>query len=185
MNSNYRLLLLLLCLPILGWTQGNRSDGDVSFAPVFSLQADFNGTDLYTGLALGVENLEHQWSAKLGTSIRPFRKVIQLPEENGYIYQYHERKFFLFLELDKRFLQIPLTETKTLQLFAGARPGVLFGNYSGTQNDATPLFTLAPMGGACLNLNNEALVRLGYTHVRDGLVNVGDGRIHISFTVIL
>lgn len=177
--------LIFQVIPFFAISQESSTKKSLELAPVFTLQTDFNTTDLYTGLSIGIEDLTYQWSAKLGTSIRPFRKVIQLPEDNGYIYQYHERKFFLFLELDKRFLQIPLTENKTLQLFAGARPGVLFGNYSGTQNDATPQFTLAPMGGACLNFNNESLLKVGYAHVNDGLTNVSDGRIHVSFTVIL
>lgn len=150
----------------------------VDIIPSLSINNDFNTEDWYCGFAGGIEDLGYQWGVRLGFELRPFRKRIQVLDQQNVIRQYHERKYFIFIDADKRFGHFGIG-TAHLQFFAGGRGGLLMGNYSGTKNDAENYWVLSPFGGLCLNINDQTFIKLGYQYFNDHLLNVDDGRINL------
>jgi hypothetical protein len=151
----------------------------VMLSPAFALNNDFNTDDWYTGFSGGVEDIGYQWGARLGFQFRPFRKKIQVIESDNFIRQYQERKYLIFLDLDKRFAHFGIKNAH-IQFYAGVRGGFLMGNYSGTRNDAENHWVAAPFGGICANIDDNVFFKLGYMHFSDHLLNVDDGRINFS-----
>ncbi|MFT7158586.1 MAG: hypothetical protein ACI8Q1_003619 [Parvicella sp.] len=156
----------------------------LDIVPTLSLNNDFNLQDWYTGISGGIEDLSYQWGARLGFNFRPFRKRIQVLEDNNIIRQYHERKYFLSLDLDKRLGHIAI-KNQHLQFYVGVKSGLLMGNYAGTRNDADAHFVAAPVAGACLNVGDTFFLKLGFNYFQDRLFNVDDGRINFSLIFIL
>jgi hypothetical protein len=179
----YGFVFLFFLLQFICFSQEN--ENQLEFSPVISLQNDFNTQDWYNGISFGIDEQNYDWSVKLGMTFRPFRKssVIE-DQESGVFRQYLERKFYIFLDLEKRFIHFQVCKSE-LQFYVGAKPGVLLGNYSGTKINAPPALTLAPLGGISLAVNETMQIRLGYLHVLDQLSNVTDGRITLGFTVLI
>jgi hypothetical protein len=180
-----RCVFYFLFLFLFNYCFSQENGKQFTFSPVISLQNDFNTQDWYNGISFGIDERNYDWSVKLGITLRPFRKssVIE-DQESGVFRQYLERKFYIFLDLEKRFIHFPVGKSE-LQFYVGAKPGVLLGNYSGTKINAPPALTLAPMGGISLAVNETMQIRLGYLHVLDQLSNVTDGRITLGFTVLI
>ncbi len=155
------------------------NDG-LKIVPTFSFNNDFNFDDWYTGISAGIEDRGYQWGARIGFAFRPFRKKIQVIGESDVVRQYHERKYLIFVDLDKRLGHLKLFN-QHLQFYFGARGGFLMGNYSGTKNDAENVWVIAPIGGICFNFKDNTFIKLGYNHFSDKLINVDDGRFNLSF----
>lgn len=149
------------------------------FSPTFSINNDFNIDDWYMGVSGGVEDIGYQWGARIGFAFRPFRKKIQVRGDNNIVRQYHERKYLIFVDLDKRLGHLKLFN-RHLQFYLGARGGFLMGNYSGTRNDAENVWVIAPIGGLCFNFYDNIFIKFGYNHFSDKLLNVDDGRLNLS-----
>lgn len=152
--------------------------------PSFALNNDFNTDDWYTGVSGGIEDKGYQWGVRLGFEFRPFRKKIQIAESNNYVKQYLERKYFIHLDLDKRFGHFGIGKAH-LQFYAGVRSGFLMGNYSGTRNDAENHWVASPFAGVCLNSNDAIYLKLGYQYFNDHLLNVDDGRVNIMVVFMI
>ena len=79
-----------------------REKKQLEFLPAISLQNDVNTQDWYTGFSFGMDEQRYEWSAKLGMTFRPFRKASVIEDqETGVFRQYLERKFYIFLDLEK------------------------------------------------------------------------------------
>lgn len=179
----YVFLFLFLLYKCVSFSQ--EKGKQLEFLPAISLQNDVNTQDWYTGLSFGMDEQRYDWSAKLGMTFRPFRKASVIEDKTAGIFrQYLERKFYIFLDLEKRFIHFPIGKSE-LQLYVGAKPGVLLGNYSGTKIDAPAAWTLAPMGGISLAVKEYMQIRVGYLHVSDQLRNVTDGRITLGLTFLI
>jgi len=164
-------------------TKSNYNQG-VDFVPIFSINNDFNLQDWYIGVSGGIEDVGYQWGAKLSVGMRPFRKKIQLDEGNNVIRQYQERKTFISIDLDKRLGHLDLFGLHT-QFFLGSKNGVLLGGYSGTTRNAETVWTIAPFGGICFNMDDSIFIKAGYMFLNDKLVNVDNNRISLTFTFVL
>lgn len=183
--------IISLCLCILfgtsnmaqETTKSNYNQG-VDFVPIFSINNDFNLQDWYLGVSGGIEDIGYQWGAKLSVGMRPFRKKIQLDEGNNVIRQYQERKTFISLDLDKRLGHLDIFGLHT-QFFVGSKNGVLLGGYSGTTRNAETVWTIAPFGGICFNMDDSIFIKAGYMFLNDKLVNVDNNRISLTFTFVL
>ena len=152
----------------------------LEIVPTIALNNDFNLDDWYTGFSGGIEDVGYQWGVRLGFQFRPFRKKIQVISDNNFIRQFHERKYLIFLDVDKRLGHLKLFN-QHFQFYFGARGGFLMGNYSGTRNDAENHWVVAPFGGLCVNFSDDTFLKVGYNHFSDHLLNVDDGRINLSF----
>lgn len=155
---------------------------EVSIIPVFSFNNDFNTDDWYTGFSGGIEDVGYQWGVRLGFQFRPFRKKVQVVESSNFIRQYQERKYLIFLDVDKRFGHFGI-KSAHIQFYGGLRGGFLMGNYAGTRNDADNHWVAAPFAGVCANVHEHVFFKLGYMFFQDHLLNVDDGR--INFSIIL
>jgi hypothetical protein len=152
--------------------------------PSLSVVNDINLQDWYLGFTGGIEDMNNEWGVRLGFNFRPFRKYVQIQESDFIIRQYREKKYYLYLDIDKRFIHFPIGSAD-VQFFAGIRPGYLFGDYSGTRNDATPYWLLAPMGGVSAKFGESFYLKAAYLHISDRLINVSDGRISLTALFIL
>lgn len=172
--------LLLLTNLLLGqgeWKE--KYNQELLIRPTFALNNDFNTDDWYTGFSGGIEDVGYQWGVRLGFQFRPFRKKVQIIENSNFIRQYQERKYLIFLDIDKRFGHFGIKNAH-IQFYAGARGGFLMGNYSGTRNDADNHWVAAPYAGICVNKNENVFFKVGYMYFQDQLLNVDDGRINFS-----
>ncbi|CAG5079643.1 hypothetical protein [Parvicella tangerina] len=182
--------ILLGCLLTFfrtGWSQNTgleKYNEEFHFVPTLALNNDFNTDDWYTGLSGGIEDIGYQWGVRLGFQFRPFRKKIQVIENSSFIRQYQERKYLIFLDVDKRFAHFSISKAH-IQFYLGARGGFLMGNYSGTRNDADNHWVAAPFAGVCANVHDNVFFKLGYMYFPDQLLNVDDGRIQFSMVFSL
>jgi opacity protein-like surface antigen len=180
-------VLFFLALPFYTLAQKSSYSGyneTVRIHPIMSLNNDFNLQDWYLGVSGGIEDVGYQWSAKLSFGFRPFKKSVQIQENEYLIRQYQEKKYFLSLDLDKRFGHLNLFGLHT-QFFAGTKNGILFGTYAGTKKNPTPVWVIAPMAGVCFNFDDAIFAKIGYQFMQDQLVNVDNNRISLTFTFIL
>jgi len=148
------------------------------------LTFDFNTNDLFWSVNGGIEDVQNEWGAKLNFEFRPFEKKVQIREDNNIIRQYKEVKYFISIDVDKRFLHFNLWGTDT-QFFIGTRTGFLLGNYKGTKTNRKPTFITTPMAGICFHASENVNFKVGYIHFSDGLVNVPDSRVTLSLNFIL
>jgi len=153
----------------------------VEIHPSIAIHNDFNLDDWYVGLSGGIEDVGYQWGAMFGFGFRPFRKKVLAIENENITRQYMERKYFLFMDFDKRLGHLVLFN-QHLQFYLGVRTGLLFGNYSGTRNNPNPHMVVAPVGGICFNFNDHSYIKIGYNHFSDRILNVDDGRINLTFS---
>lgn len=179
MKSVYTVLLLLLCFQLPAQISEKKPRPQSEIVASASINNDFNLKDWYLGFSAGVEDKGFGWGARLGFNFRPFYKKTQIAD-GIIVHQYREQKYFLSLDLDKRFLHFDVAEGTSLQLFAGLKTGFLFGNYKGTKNDAPVHGILAPMGGICLNRNDSFFIKAGYCLFNDYVREVPDSRITLS-----
>lgn len=190
MREQFRTYVFVILLTIIS-NFGYSQDGEIpiynnglNIQPTISFNNDFNLDDWYMGVSGGIEDLGYQWGARIGFAFRPFRKKIQVIGENDIIRQYHERKYLIFIDVDKRLGHLKLFN-QHLQFYLGARGGFLMGNYAGTKQDADNVWVIAPIGGLCFNFKEQAFLKIGYNHFSDKLLNVDDGRINLSLIVNL
>ena len=54
------------------------------------LTFDFNFDDLFWSFSGGIEDVQNEWGAKLNFEFRPFKKKVQIREDNNIIRQYKE-----------------------------------------------------------------------------------------------
>jgi hypothetical protein len=158
------LLAVLLLFSIAGSAQKSTFSGyneGVSIHPMMSFNNDFNLQDWYLGASGGIEDIGYQWSAKLSFGFRPFKKSVQFQENDYIIRQYQEKKYFISLDLDKRFGHFNLFGVHT-QFFAGSKNGILLGTYAGTRKNPEPVWVIAPTAGICFNFDDATFVKLGY-----------------------
>lgn len=160
---------------------GNRGFGGV---PTFTFQNEFNHQDYYIGGSFGVKDYQYRWGAELGMSFRPFKKGVLVESGKNYFHQYLEQKFYIFLDLTKRFKLFQYKDNE-IQFVIGAKPGVLLSNYSGTQIDGKPVWVIAPMAGLAYEVFQGFHVRLAYLYLNDQLTNVADSRVNLSITLNL
>lgn len=181
----------MLLLPQLSWGQDSEDNSTYYYNHRVDIKAnisvfnfDFNFNDFYWSISGGIEDIGYQWGARLNFELRPFYKKVQLPEENNIVRQYLEQKYFVSIDVDKRLGHLNLWDTHT-QFFMGARSGILFGNYKGTQNDVAGKFIVAPMAGICFNFDDNILLKLGYIHFNEGVINVPDGKVTLGLHILI
>ena len=147
-----------------------------SFQPATSLSVfnnTFNFSDYYYGISVGMEDLGYEWGARFNFQFRPFYKRTQIEVNNNLITQYREKKFFVSIDLDKRFANFHIDEIN-MQFFVGSQFGFLLGKYRGTRANAAAIFNIAPVGGICLNFKNEVFIKAGICYLKDNLLEVPD-----------
>jgi len=178
------LILFLLSSNIIFSQAGNDIQRANIRGSLSVLTFDFNFDDLFWSFSAGIEDVQNEWGAKLNFEFRPFKKKVQIREDNNIIRQYKEVKYFISIDVDKRFLHFNLGGADT-QFFIGTRTGFLLGNYKGTKANREPTFITAPMAGLCFNFSEEVNFKVGYIHISDGLVNVPDSRVTLGLNFIL
>lgn len=191
-KKNYTLLVLTLHL-LLSFAPIKAQEDDefevikrFSFRGSFSpLTFDFNLQDFFWSFSGGIEETNYRFGARANIEFRPFYKKIQINDPNSsIIHQYHEKKYFFSIDLDKRFFDFELWNLHT-QLFIGSRNGLLTGNYRGTRDDLNAKIIAAPMAGLTFLLDDNILFKVGYIYFRDGLANVPDHRATIGFYALI
>jgi len=174
-----------MLLPLISFSQEGKDVQRTNIHGAFSvLTFDFNMDDLFWSFNGGIEDVQNEWGAKLNFEFRPFEKKVQIREDNNIIRQYKEVKYFISIDIDKRFLHFNLWGTDT-QFFAGTRTGFLLGNYKGTKSNRKPTFITTPMAGICFNFSENINFKFGYIYFSDGLVNVPDSRITLGLNFIM
>lgn len=167
------ILLILFSFPFFSQSDFSAKR---SFKPVTALSIfnnTFNSKDYYYGLSMGMEDLGYEWGVRFNFQFRPFYKRTQVQLTDYLITQYREKKFFVSVDIDKRFLNFYMNKIK-MQFFVGSQFGILLGKYRGTRANAATLFNIAPLGGVSLNYKNEIFVKAGICYLQDNLLEVPD-----------
>lgn len=178
----FSIIILTIFLSKITFGQVNENGSSprkIEIVPTFSINNDFNLQDYMVGMSAGIEDLGFEWGARIGFNLRPFYKKVQVKSDNNIVRQYREQKYFISLDLDKRFLHFDVLGQQ-LQFFAGVRTGLLLGNYNGTDIESDKFFVVAPFGGLCLNFNDVGYLKLGYMQFNDHLTSVSDSKIILT-----
>lgn len=142
---------------------------------------NFNLNDFYMGMAMGVEEQTYKWAARFSFDFRPYHKKIQIKENSSTVNQYFEQKYFLSLDLEKRFGELSLPKSG-INFFIGLKSGWLFGNYRGIEKSPDNFFALSPSLGVCF-VKKIALFKVGYCYLNTHSVDIAPNRIVLSMTI--
>ncbi len=169
------------------FSQGTPVFSNGKFNPCASISIfnnTFNSKDYYYGFSMGIEDLGYEWGARFNFQFRPFFKRTLIQDSPNLIRQYREKKYFISVDLDKRFLNLDFSGVKT-QLFIGTQVGFLLGNYRATRISAPALFNVVPVGGVSFNFKYNNFLKIGYCYLRDNLIEVPDGKVVVNFVFTL
>jgi len=147
----------------------------------FTTNMNFNLNDFYLGMETGIEEQSYKWAARLSFDFRPYHKKIQIKENSNTINQYFEQKYFLSLDLEKRFGDLTLPKAG-INFFVGIKSGLLFGNYRGIEKSPDKFFAVSPTAGVCF-VKKIALFRVGYCYLNTHSVDIAPNRIVLSMTI--
>ncbi|MEX1190454.1 MAG: hypothetical protein WED10_03470 [Brumimicrobium sp.] len=133
------------------------------FDPHFGIQAEtyFNLDDIYFSFGLGLEDTGYDYGASLNLGFRPYFRKVLIEESENLFYQYHEKLFFLSIDLDKRFYFLEYGGDNRLGIYLAGKFGYLFGNYRGISKSLTDKFQISPGAGFAWEFKNARL-NLGY-----------------------
>ena len=174
MKKVFIFIAIVLSLSFYAQEESNTYNQEFNLCASISVfNNTFNFNDYYYGFSMGVEDLGYQWGARFNFQFRPFYKRVQIQETDFLIRQYREKKYFISIDLDKRFLHINLGGADA-QVFMGTQIGYLLGNYRGTRNNAERIFNIVPMGGLCVNVKETTFIKVGFCYLKDQLIEVPD-----------
>jgi len=146
---------------------------------------NFNFKDFMIDFGGGVYDLRNHWGASLNLSMRPYFKKVQIKEGANEINQYFEKKFMLSLDLEKRFGNLQIGEGVNMRVLLGARGGWVFGNYRGLEKSPEKYFTLSPLAGFSIDLEDMAFFRFGYCYFDNHNTNIPNNRVFLGFTILI
>lgn len=145
---------------------------------------NFNLDDFYFDFNYGLQDTEYQWGAALSFDMRPYFKKVQIVDKPNHVSQYFEKKFFLALEGEKRFLELHVG-SKTLRALLAAKVGWLFGNYRGLKQAPQSYFGFSPMAGFSFDLGKSGYFKFGYCFLDNKNINIPNNRIFFGITFLL
>lgn len=155
-------------------------------APEIGAGLLFNQTDILMDFGAGVSFQELGLSTKLSFQSRvATKRVLVETETPNLLYQFHERRYLLGLDVDKRFILTEFTENLRFGLFLGGFAGMTFNDYRGTDEKGTVEFGWEAKGGAFLSNPKIFVMRLGYTYLPLPTQNVYPHRIGVSFHFLI
>lgn len=154
-------------------------DMDPRFGVTYNM--NFNLNDFYMGIAMGLEEQEQRISARVSFDLRPYHKKIQIKENSSVINQYFEQKYFLSLDLEKRFGNLTLPKSG-INFYLGLKSGWLFGNYRGIEKSPDNFIALSPSAGICF-VKKIALFRVGFCYLNSHSIDIAPSRIILSMTI--
>jgi hypothetical protein len=171
------LILVLTCLHASA--QEEKTYEPIDFVTTFNLGIHANLNDFYVDFGGGIEEARTKIGAQFNFAFRPFYKKVQINESANVIRQWKEKKFFLSIDLYKRFLPFELG-LMPASFIGGVKTGYLFGNYRGTKQKPHAGITLSPFLGISFDLDGIYL-QASYLYFNDKLASVPDGRLMLSF----
>lgn len=180
-NIMYKFLLgFILLFPCLhGIAQDEPVPEQINFVSTINFGFQANLKDFYVDFGGGVEETKTKIGAQFNFAFRPFYKKVQINESGNVIRQWKEKKFFLSVDLYKRFLPFDLGLMPT-SFIGGVKTGYLFGKYRGTRQRPQAGITLSPFIGVAFDLDGVYL-QASYLYFNDRLASVPDGRLMVSF----
>jgi len=161
----------------------DRIGTNLKFSPTINCGILVNLQDIYIDFGAGAFEHTSKLGAQLNFAFRPYYKKVQLYEEPNIIRQWKEKKYCLSLDIYKRLLEFDLAKINSSFLL-GAKTGYLFGDYRGTRLRPKAGMTFNPFVGVSFDLNGISL-DLAYLYFSDRLASVPNGRLMLSFNVIL
>lgn len=169
----------MACAQLEGSSESNPPLGiSFSFEQMAHLQ------DYYLKMGLGLEDPTYHWSAHMGFAFRPFYKKVVLKKGDFQYHQFLEKRFFLSLDLEKRFYFIKFDWSR-LGPYAALQGGLVFADYTGTREGPPAFWTVSPQIGAAWHLKNVLLLKAGYQYFNDGLDDVRDFRFNLGLNLHL
>lgn len=178
------ILLFLFLYPAIIIAQLKDYNLHYGWAPAFHVETVFNFHDAYIGFGAGVENYDWNAGARANFSFRPYYKKIQTKGDNGYIYQWREKRMFISLDVDKRIGRFGVMGAETNGWLL-LRTAFMFGDYAGREKGPETYFTLSPVAGICTNIRQNVYFKLGYAFLNDKTKQIPNSRFcfNITFTI--
>ncbi len=147
----------------------------LSIGPGFQFCRD----DFFTSLNFTLEDSRFNTGINAGFNFRPAAVRILTDPVNDTLFQYWERRYFIFVGLEKRFALInPLPHLESGP-FVGIRTAYSFGGYRGSNSNPDPGFFFSPRAGWYMR-NNHLTLKLNYEYQDFNIENLGPHRINIS-----
>lgn len=157
-----------------------------SVAPEIGVGLLFNQTDVMMDFGAGVSFQNIGLSTKISFQSRiSTKRVLVETDQPNLLYQFHERRYLLGLDADKRFTLTDLSENVSLGLFLGGFAGMTFNDYRGTDEKGSVGFGWEAKGGLFISNSEIFVMRLGYTYLPLPTRNVYPHRIGISFHFLI
>jgi hypothetical protein len=185
MNSKSAYLSILFVL-LSFFAKAQKDDYNLHFgwAPAFHAETVFNFNDIYIGFGAGVENYDINAGVRLNFSFRPYYKKIQTEEEDGFIYQWREKRMFVSLDLDKRIGRFNLMGAES-NGWVALRTAYMFGDYAGTKKGTEEYITLSPIIGICTNVDQSVYFKFGYAFLNDKTPAIPNSKFCFNITYII
>jgi hypothetical protein len=142
---------------------------------------NFNGDDFFFSFAGDFQDRHFNWGIEAGFDFRPFHNRVLIQDDATTFHQYLEKKYLFWLGVEKRFFLLHANGLK-FGLFASANGGYIFGNYRGTKKNPVDGFTFIPKAGFAMDIDQQAIIRIGYEYLDPRTAEVSNHRIFVNIT---
>ncbi|HLO57514.1 MAG TPA: ankyrin repeat domain-containing protein [Bacteroidales bacterium] len=124
---------------------------------LFGLNYIFNESDKQLGFSLGIHDSRFHFMPSIGYSFRPQAIRVLEKGKHNEMYQYWERRHYIYATLDKGFLVQQFNKNLSTGAWAGLSGVITFGGYKGSSLSPDTRFILAPRAGMYLKFSNARL----------------------------
>jgi ankyrin repeat protein len=139
----------------------------------------FNGDDFMTSVNFSLIDTKYNSAIKAGFVFRPTAVRILTKPENDTLFQYWERRYYIYTGLEKKFAIISNGEDNHSGPFVSAMAAYTFGGYRGSNSKPdAKIIPSAQLGWYIMN--NWITVKLNYEYLDFGISNLSPHRFNLN-----
>ncbi len=144
----------------------------------------FNGTDMFTGVDVGLSDKKYNLWVSFGYKIRPKSIRVLVPAEENNFYQYRELRQIVSGSLDKAFFLKSKNPKVQMGLVAGIEGAVTFAGYQGSGLHPRAEYLFSPHAGAVYQ-SGKLRFRIDYAYMDLHLAEMGGHWCSLSMELLI
>lgn len=155
--------------------------------PELGTHTSFNGSDFNIGFqaGIGLDDLDLSLRADFTARAGSKRVLVESAQDPNLSYQYREGRYYLGIEVEKRFRLFEPGEDSEAGIAGAVWGGYTFGDYRGTDVAPQRGFIYRPRVAPYVHIDNVVLIQAGYEYLPLRAGGVSDHRAFISFNFTL